>query len=125
MFFPKQLLILGCFICQFCQISKQHPIKSLSQRYFEGSLGHLDEMSFFHRDPTLHLEFPEPGYEILSRFILTLFEGSKITDGDFWLNPVVVVVENTFHLLPSLDRIWWQTGVPSGGNGLGSILLGL
>ncbi|CAL9006380.1 unnamed protein product [Prunus brigantina] len=62
-------------------------------------------MFFFHRDSALHLEFSEPGYEILGRFILTLFEGSKVTDGDFWLNLVVIVVENTFHPFPSLDRI--------------------
>ncbi|CAL9011458.1 unnamed protein product, partial [Prunus brigantina] len=34
-------------------------------------------------------------------------------------------MKNTFHLLPSLNKIGCQTGVPGGGNGLGSILLGL
>ena len=78
-------------------------------------MSHLDEVSFLHRDSALHFELPKPGYEVLSRFIFTLFDGSKVTDGDFWLNPVIIVVENTFHLLPGLNRISWQAGVPSKG----------
>ncbi|CAL9007802.1 unnamed protein product [Prunus brigantina] len=33
--------------------------------------------------------------------IFTLFEDNKITNGDFWLDPEIVVMENIFHLFPS------------------------
>ncbi|KAI5317437.1 hypothetical protein L3X38_037144 [Prunus dulcis] len=82
------------------KISEQHSIKSLSQRDFKGGLSHRDEVPFFHKDSAFHFELPESGYEVLSRLIFTLFEGSKITDGDFRLDPKIVVMKNIFHLLP-------------------------
>ncbi|CAL9009505.1 unnamed protein product [Prunus brigantina] len=57
-------------------------------------------LPFFHEDSAFHFEFSEPGYEVLGRLIFTLFEGSKITDGDFWLNPKIVVMKDIFHLFP-------------------------
>ncbi|CAL8988548.1 unnamed protein product [Prunus brigantina] len=40
-------------------------------------------------------------YEVLGRLVFTLFEGSNITDGDFWQDPEIVVMEDIFHLLLS------------------------
>ncbi|CAL8988541.1 unnamed protein product [Prunus brigantina] len=63
-------------------------------------------------DSAFHFELSEPGYEVLSRLIFTLFEGSKMTDDNFWLNPEIVVMEDTFHLFPknlpicSTDEAW-------------------
>ncbi|CAL9012130.1 unnamed protein product [Prunus brigantina] len=103
---PEQLFIFRCFVCQL------FIVKSFSQRDFKGSLSHLDEVPFFHRDSAFHLDLSKSNYEVMRRFILTLFEGSKIIDGSHAQDPEIVVMENIFHLLPGLNRIGWKSFLP-------------
>lgn len=68
-------------------------------------------MSFFHRNPALHFELPESSDEFLSRFIFSLFKSRKVTDGEFWLDPEIIIMKGILHLLPCRDRIDWQVGI--------------